>query len=70
MHGFTALVTGYQIAHGAYPRYKESDMLTALIVILLVLAVVGGVAIHPLLFLLALLALFAFFGGRGRSTVP
>ena len=47
-------------------------MLFALVVILLVLALVGGIAVHPLLFLLALLALLAFFaGGRGRGrTVP
>jgi hypothetical protein len=45
-------------------------MLIALVTILLVLALVGGIAVHPLLFLLALLALIAFFaGGRGR-TVP
>ncbi|HEY2162045.1 MAG TPA: hypothetical protein VGH24_12120 [Solirubrobacteraceae bacterium] len=45
-------------------------MLVALVVILLVLALVGGIAVHPLLFLIALLALLAFFmGGRGR-TVP
>jgi hypothetical protein len=44
-------------------------MLTALIVILLVLAIAGGVAIHPLFLLLALLAVLVFFGGRGR-TVP
>ena len=34
-------------------------MLIALAVILLVLAVVGGIAIHPLLFLIALLAVVA-----------
>jgi hypothetical protein len=45
-------------------------MLVALVALLLVLAIVGGVAVHPLLFLVALLALFVFFGGRGRSTVP
>jgi hypothetical protein len=39
-------------------------MLFALAVVLLVLAVVGGVAIHPLLFLIAILALLAFLGGR------
>jgi hypothetical protein len=39
-------------------------MLLAIAVILLVLAVVGGIAVHPLLFLIAVLALFAFFGGR------
>ena len=39
-------------------------MLLALAVILLVVAIVGGVAVHPLLFLIAILALLAFFGGR------
>jgi hypothetical protein len=39
-------------------------MLLTLAVILLVLAIVGGIAVHPLLFLIAILALFAFFGGR------
>ncbi len=41
-------------------------MLFALAVILLILAVVGGVAVHPLLFLVAILALLAFFSGRQR----
>ena len=44
-------------------------MIMTLIVLLLVLALIGGIAVHPLLFLLALLALVVFFGGRGR-TVP
>jgi hypothetical protein len=39
-------------------------MLFALAVILLVLAVVGGIAVHPLLFLIAILALLVFFSGR------
>ena len=39
-------------------------MLLALVVILLVLAVVGGIAISPLLFLIAILALLVFAGGR------
>jgi len=39
-------------------------MLFALAVILLILAIVGGIAIHPLLFLIAILALIAFFVGR------
>ena len=42
-------------------------MLLALAVVLLVLAVVGGIAIHPLIFLLAILALFVFMGGRRGS---
>ncbi len=40
-------------------------MLLALAVILLILAVVGGVAIHPLLFLLAVLAILALVSHRG-----
>ncbi len=44
-------------------------MLLALAVVLLVLAVLGGIVIHPLLFLLALIALALFFGGH-RRTVP
>jgi hypothetical protein len=44
-------------------------MLITLAIILVVFALVGGVAVHPLLFLLALLALLMFVGGRGR-TVP
>jgi hypothetical protein len=39
-------------------------MLLTLAVILLVIAIVGGIAIHALLFLIAILALIAFFGGR------
>jgi hypothetical protein len=39
-------------------------MLIALAVILLIIAVVGGIAVHPLLFLIAILALLAFFSGR------
>jgi len=43
-------------------------MLIALVAVLLVLALVGGIAVHPLLFVLALVALIAFFaGGRGRT---
>ena len=39
-------------------------MLIAIAVLLLVLAVVGGVALHPLLFLLAILAVLAIVSGR------
>lgn len=46
-------------------------MLLTLAVILLILAVVGGIAVHPLLLLIALLALVMFIGnGRTRRTVP
>lgn len=43
-------------------------MLFALAIVLLVLAVVGGIAVHPLLFLLAILAVVALFGGRRSLT--
>lgn len=39
-------------------------MLLVLAVILLIIAVVGGVAIHPLLFLIAILAVAALVAGR------
>ncbi len=39
-------------------------MLLALAVILLIVAVVGGIAIHPLLFLIAVLAILALVAGR------
>jgi hypothetical protein len=39
-------------------------------VVLLVIAIAGGVIIHPLLFALAILALVAFLaGGRGRTAL-
>jgi hypothetical protein len=39
-------------------------MLLALAVILLIVAIAGGVIVHPLLFVIAILALVAFFGHR------
>jgi hypothetical protein len=39
-------------------------MLLALAIILLIIAIAGGVIIHPLLFIIAILALVAFFSGR------
>jgi hypothetical protein len=43
---------------------SEVFMLLALAVILLILAIVGGVAVHPLLFLIVVLAVLAFFASR------
>jgi len=40
-----------------------------LAIVLLVIAVVGGIAVHPLLFLIAVLALLVFLGGGRRSLV-
>jgi hypothetical protein len=42
-------------------------MLVTLAVILLILALVGGIAIHPLLFLLAILAILVMVGGGRRG---
>jgi hypothetical protein len=39
-------------------------MLLALAVILLIIAVAGGIAIHPLLFLIALIAIVVLLAGR------
>ena len=39
-------------------------MLIALAIVLLVLAVLGGIAVHPLLFALAIIALLLLFSGR------
>jgi hypothetical protein len=39
-------------------------MLLTLAIILLIVAVIGGIAIHPLLFLIAVLALLAFLLSR------
>jgi hypothetical protein len=36
-------------------------------VLLLIIAIAGGVIIHPILFALAILALVIFFTGRGRT---
>ena len=44
-------------------------MLVALVVLLLVLALAGGLAVNPLLFLIAILAVLVFLGGGRRGTV-
>ena len=42
-------------------------MLLVLAIVLLIIAIAGGVIIHPLLFVLALVALAMYFGGRRRA---
>jgi len=39
-------------------------VLLILAIILLIIAIAGGVIVHPLLFILALIALALFFSGR------
>jgi hypothetical protein len=41
-------------------------MLLAIAVVLLIIAIAGGVIIHPILFVLALVAIAVFFAGRRR----
>jgi hypothetical protein len=42
-------------------------MLLILAIVLLVIAIAGGVIIHPLLFLLALVAIAVYFSGHRRT---
>jgi hypothetical protein len=42
-------------------------MLLALAIILLIIAIAGGVIIHPVLFALAIVALVVFFSDRRRG---
>ncbi len=44
-------------------------MLLVLAIVLLIVAIAGGVIIHPLLFILALIALVMFFSGRSRARI-
>jgi hypothetical protein len=44
-------------------------MILTLVIVLLARALVGGIAIHPLLFLIALLALLVLVGGGRRGSV-
>jgi hypothetical protein len=41
-------------------------VLLALAIVLFIIAIAGGVIIHPVIFVLALVALAMFFGGRRR----
>jgi hypothetical protein len=41
-------------------------MLLVIAVVLLIIAIAGGVIIHPILFALALVAIAVFFAGRRR----
>lgn len=48
---------------------EVSKMLVFVALLLLIVALAGGVAVNPLLFLVALLALLVFFGGSRRGSV-
>jgi hypothetical protein len=44
-------------------------MILAIALLLLIVALAGGVAVNPLLFLIAVLALLVFLGGGRRGSV-
>jgi hypothetical protein len=44
-------------------------MILALVLVLLALALLGGIAVNPLLFLIALLAVVVLIGGGRRGSV-
>jgi hypothetical protein len=43
-------------------------MIVAIVLVLLILALAGGIAVNPLLFLIALLAVVVFLGNGRRGT--
>jgi hypothetical protein len=49
--------------------FKEAHVLFAIALILLIIAVLGGIVVHPLLFLIAILAVVALLSGRGGTAV-
>jgi hypothetical protein len=49
---------------GGSPRSKENAVLLIVAIVLLIIAIAGGVIVHPLLFVLALVAIAVYFSGR------
>jgi hypothetical protein len=56
-------------ATGNTSARKEGNMIVAIALVLLILALAGGIAVNPLLFLIALLAVVVFLGNGRRGTV-
>jgi 4-hydroxybenzoate polyprenyltransferase len=55
---------------GQLPQEREGmEMLLVLAIVLLIIAIAGGVIIHPLLFILALVALAMFFSSRRGARI-
>jgi hypothetical protein len=50
--------------HVGKPDKGESVLWLILAIVLLIIAIAGGVIVHPLLFALAIVALLVFFVGR------
>jgi quercetin dioxygenase-like cupin family protein len=62
--GSTPLTTAETAWSREAPSGYEGPMLLILAIILLIIAIAGGVIIHPIIFALAIVALALFFSGR------
>jgi hypothetical protein len=58
--------TGYLQTSSLHDSTEGTQVLLILAIILLIIAIAGGVIIHPLLFILAIVALVLFFADRRR----
>jgi hypothetical protein len=64
---------GFSEVSNAGPRVihlpeRREKMIVAIVLVLLILALAGGIAVNPLLFLIALLAVVVFLGNGRRGT--
>jgi hypothetical protein len=64
--GLGAIRSGIQIATDpTVPNSQEAEaMLLAIAIVLLIIAIAGGVIIHPILFAIAIAAIAVYFAGR------
>jgi hypothetical protein len=51
------------------PEREGMQMLLALAIVLFIIAIAGGVIIHPIIFVLALVALVMFFSSRRGARI-
>ena len=58
------LMDGLRSPTTVRPTREETYMLLILAIVLLIIAIAGGVIVHPILFALAIVALVLFFSGR------
>ncbi|MFZ0042260.1 MAG: hypothetical protein WAK93_13200 [Solirubrobacteraceae bacterium] len=60
------LASGYLASSPFHDQAKGVCVLLILAIILFIIAIAGGIIIHPLLFILAIVALVVFFADRRR----
>jgi hypothetical protein len=61
---WTAAAAGKVDGREVHRRTEEVHVLLILGIILLIIAIAGGVIIHPIIFALAIVAIILFFMGR------